>query len=638
MPKSSKASRAGGADRISALPDAMLQHVLSFLQAREAVRSCVLARRWRYLWKSIPVLRLTGRSPAKEFREFMDYLLVLRDRLSLDACLFNFSKASRGDMHCVNLWIRYALLCQVRLLSVALGGGLYCFHLDLLPLVSQNLTNLELVNVHINKKLLCFSSCPSLEELKMTKCFFLVEEIFSRSLKRLSIEKCRFYEGRVRISVPSLTSLQLTDAGGKTPFLEDMPALVTATVRFTQKGLCKCNVHILPSPLVVPRGGPRGENPSAAHPLPLSPPSPAAASVCRRAKPARCRRRRAFPYPARGGPCGAAPIHGGGASRRRSAGPGAAAAGEPRRASSRTWRRRWWPLQLRVVAVVVRGGRARSGPVRAGTGRGFGAWWRREELCLRRAAWVQLQWWLAGKGGFLPRALDGRRCFSKSEGSCLLLADSSRLMRGVRFTSACSETRAISAMIANEACGDTSCECCNRAIAGEPKVCYDASCECCYGYDDSKEGCVFLKGLSAATDLKLIAEMELIILERDLRRCPRFSKLKTLSLNEWCVSGGHSALICILQHTPVLENLSLQLSKAPDYIKPVKATYNLLEHSFASENLKIVEVTCEEVDERVHNIMKSLCTCGIPLEKINIRQTNKSSGCFNFVCTGFSSP
>ncbi|KAM0900127.1 hypothetical protein ACQ4PT_020839 [Festuca glaucescens] len=92
MPKSNKASRAGGADRISALPDAILQHVLSFLQAREAVRSCVLARRWRFLWKSIPVLRLTGRSPAREFREFMDYLLVLRDRSPLDACLLNFSK------------------------------------------------------------------------------------------------------------------------------------------------------------------------------------------------------------------------------------------------------------------------------------------------------------------------------------------------------------------------------------------------------------------------------------------------------------------------------------------------------------------------------------------------------------------
>jgi long-subunit acyl-CoA synthetase (AMP-forming) len=77
------------------------------------------------------------------------------------------------------------------------------------------------------------------------------------------------------------------------------------------------------------------------------------------------------------------------------------------------------------------------------------------------------------------------------------------------------------------------------------------------------------------------------------------------------------------------------------YIKPVKATYNLLERSFASENLKIVEVACEEVDEKVHNIMKSLSSYGIPLEKINIRQTNKiiwlyvdffDSSCFLYSC------
>jgi hypothetical protein len=38
-------------DRIGALPDALLHHVLSLLPAEEAVRTSVLARRWRYLWK-----------------------------------------------------------------------------------------------------------------------------------------------------------------------------------------------------------------------------------------------------------------------------------------------------------------------------------------------------------------------------------------------------------------------------------------------------------------------------------------------------------------------------------------------------------------------------------------------------------
>lgn len=46
-----------------------------------------------------------------------------------------------------------------------------------------------------------------------------------------------------------------------------------------------------------------------------------------------------------------------------------------------------------------------------------------------------------------------------------------------------------------------------------------------------------------------------------------------------------------------------------------------------SENLKIVEIACQKVDQRVNNIMKSLNTYGIPLQKIKICQTNKSLEC-----------
>uniref|UniRef100_A0ACD6A5W9 Uncharacterized protein n=1 Tax=Avena sativa TaxID=4498 RepID=A0ACD6A5W9_AVESA len=427
MPKSKKASMAGGTDRISALPDDILRHMLSFSEAQVSVRSSVLARRWRHLWKSMPVLRLTGR--PQESRNFMDHLLVLRGPSPLDACLFDFTQASKGDYSPVNMWICYALaLFRLRVLSVAFSDGSE-FPMIRLPLASTNLTNMELTNVRlIDHQFLDFRCGPSLEQLKMTKCAVSVQRLFSSSLKCLSIEECCFNGARrTSISAPSLTSLQLTDATGKTPFLEDMPALVTATVRFSRD-----------------------------------------------------------------------------------------------------------------------------------------CW----DIC----------------------------------GICDLVS-----------------------------CGDISCVCCYI------HSCADASCKCCYRTDDNKEGCVFLKGVSAATDLKLIAESGLILLERDLRRCPTFSKLKTLSLNEWCVAGDHRALICILQHTPVLENLTLQLSETPEDKKPVKATYNLLEQSVASENLKIVEITCEEVDTRVHNIMKSLSTYGIPLEKITIWQANKSTGCLNIVCSGFSS-
>jgi hypothetical protein len=47
-------------DRIGELPDCILQHVLSFLPAQAAVRTCVLARRWRDLWRSTRALRIVN--------------------------------------------------------------------------------------------------------------------------------------------------------------------------------------------------------------------------------------------------------------------------------------------------------------------------------------------------------------------------------------------------------------------------------------------------------------------------------------------------------------------------------------------------------------------------------------------------
>lgn len=58
------------------------------------------------------------------------------------------------------------------------------------------------------------------------------------------------------------------------------------------------------------------------------------------------------------------------------------------------------------------------------------------------------------------------------------------------------------------------------------------------------------------------------------------------------------------------------------YFQP-RAIYNLLEQSFASEKLKTVEIKYQDIDQRVHNIMKSLNSYGIPLEKIHIQQTTQ---------------
>lgn len=107
-------------DRISALPDAVLQRALGFLPARQAVQTCVLARRWRNLWRSAPRLRITDVAPpgsaVEPVTRFVNGLLLLRDRRSsLEHCEIRLAVFERPvDPICVDIWIQHAFLSRAR--------------------------------------------------------------------------------------------------------------------------------------------------------------------------------------------------------------------------------------------------------------------------------------------------------------------------------------------------------------------------------------------------------------------------------------------------------------------------------------------------------------------------------------------
>ncbi|MCD7463521.1 hypothetical protein HAX54_050779 [Datura stramonium] len=65
-------------DRISQLPDALLVQILSLLPVEDAVTSCVLSKRWRYLWTCIHsfIFRDRNYNKVENFISFVDHVLT----------------------------------------------------------------------------------------------------------------------------------------------------------------------------------------------------------------------------------------------------------------------------------------------------------------------------------------------------------------------------------------------------------------------------------------------------------------------------------------------------------------------------------------------------------------------------------
>jgi hypothetical protein len=68
-------------DNLSQIPDSVLLHILSFLETKEAIRTSILSKRWKHLWKYLPTLTLNGRSfnYSKGFAKFVNRILSNRD-------------------------------------------------------------------------------------------------------------------------------------------------------------------------------------------------------------------------------------------------------------------------------------------------------------------------------------------------------------------------------------------------------------------------------------------------------------------------------------------------------------------------------------------------------------------------------
>ena len=209
---------ARGGDRISALPDEPLQYVMSFLLSRDAVRTCVLSRRWRTLWKSVPALPIDDPESyhgATGSSLFVNELLRLRDPTPLNTCdirsgcqeTANTNWAKEAFRH-MEPWLLYALSCQVPVLRIC-----FPWRVINMTLVSSHLKRLHLYRMRFEGCSLDFSSCKVLEVLEMKACHIHVN-LLSQSLRFLKIHNTSFgFDPRTLISAPNLIGFRLSDKG-----------------------------------------------------------------------------------------------------------------------------------------------------------------------------------------------------------------------------------------------------------------------------------------------------------------------------------------------------------------------------------------------------------------------------------------
>lgn len=219
-------------DRFSNLPDALVTYILSFLPIKEAVKTCILSKRWKLSWTSVSKLEFIERDlmptrlqknrkkGAKWFKKLVDGVLRARDSSSIKVFKISVSVGISWDRtligsSCIRSWISKAIMHSVEELdlyfpgsqSIALPQPLYtCERLRVLRLEGPFNVNVPDVVCLKNLKTLCLAYAISFDDIDLNKILSTCE------LEELCLKRCWKVHGWMScICSPSLKYLSLSD-------------------------------------------------------------------------------------------------------------------------------------------------------------------------------------------------------------------------------------------------------------------------------------------------------------------------------------------------------------------------------------------------------------------------------------------
>ncbi|XP_059666196.1 FBD-associated F-box protein At5g38590-like [Cornus florida] len=211
-------------DQISGLPDEVLVSILSLLTMKEAARTSLLSKRWRYMWTHIKGLNFDALHIIYEvllgdkeleverplYLSWINQVLKLYNGPTIDEfrVQFNLDESCEFD---IDNWVNFAIEKRVKRLELDFFEGRgrtegYNFpctdsitnHLHSLSLgftSCNSLTNLLLAHVNVTGQVLEYflTNCPFLEQLSVRDSGSLVNlkvPDLSLKLKRLEILYC----------------------------------------------------------------------------------------------------------------------------------------------------------------------------------------------------------------------------------------------------------------------------------------------------------------------------------------------------------------------------------------------------------------------------------------------------------------
>ncbi|OMO89999.1 hypothetical protein COLO4_19453 [Corchorus olitorius] len=216
-------------DRISSLGDEILHKIMSFMNTKYAVQTCVLSKRWKYLWKSLPYLDFelqtfpfkgsTYEEAVISLINFITQVLFRRHRTDLVKVSFQSYNVPEPYAFIPQGLIAYAVDHNVQQLAINCG-----YHrLFVMPksfYSCKSLTTLQVLNnLRLRIELPKFLALPALKSLHLrgvsvTKKGFNTEDFSAcPNLETLRLEVFFEEHNTLFINGPKLKRLELSLRG-----------------------------------------------------------------------------------------------------------------------------------------------------------------------------------------------------------------------------------------------------------------------------------------------------------------------------------------------------------------------------------------------------------------------------------------